>query len=245
MEISFLNYAIIQTGILLTIMWLSGILVIKQNVRVNYTRKINHFAIFFLPLILTRLLSPETSDLKFIASAVITIFVFAICTKPIRSRVSVIATAFASIDRPEDRPNTLLWLTTQTIAAWMVIIPLGLYFRHLNIEDLIFIPVFINGIGDGLAEPVGVRFGKLKYKTFALFTSKRYERSIEGSACVFVVSVLTLLTYRELFTSEQFIVTIIILPIVMTLAEAFSPHTWDTPFLFLTAGIFLTGIQFI
>jgi hypothetical protein len=28
----------------------------------------------------------------------------------------------------------------------------------------------------------------------------------------------------------------------MTLAEAFSPHTWDTPFLFLVGGLSLLGI---
>ena len=35
------------------------------------------------------------------------------------------------------------------------------------------------------------------------------------------------------FTSSEFICALIIFPIVMTLAEAFAPHTWDTPFLFL------------
>tara|TARA_B100001996_G_C18470570_1_gene519777 strand:- start:127 stop:603 length:477 start_codon:yes stop_codon:yes gene_type:complete len=140
---------------------------------------------------------------------------------------------FLSFDRPEDRPNTLLWLSTQITVGYLILIPAIIYFISIGYSDLILIPILVNGIGDGLAEPVGVRFGKLKYKTYAIFSKIKYERSVEGSACVFFTSIIVIIFFQSGFTSSEFISALIIFPLVMTLAEAFAPHTWDTPFLFL------------
>ena len=100
---------------------------------------------------------------------------------------------FLSFDRPEDRPNTLLWLSTQLIAGYLILIPIIIYFYKIGYGALILVPILVNGIGDGLAEPVGVRFGRLKYKTYALFTKIKYERTIEGSACVFFTSIILII----------------------------------------------------
>ena len=102
---------------------------------------------------------------------------------------------FLSFDRPEDRPNTLLWLTTQTAVGYLIVIPIIIYFFKIGYEDLLLIPILVNGIGDGLAEPIGVRFGRLKYKTYALFSKIKYERTIEGSACVFFTSIIVLIFF--------------------------------------------------
>jgi hypothetical protein len=91
-------------------------------------------------------------------------------------------------------------------------------------------------IGDGFAEPIGVRFGKIKYKTFALFTKKRYYRTIEGSLTVFISSIFVTSIFSFLFTSNQLFIAFFILPITITLIEAFSPHTWDRP-------IFYSGLE--
>jgi hypothetical protein len=40
-------------------------------------------------------------------------------------------------------------------------------------------------------------------------------------------------------------VAMVIIPPLMTLAEAVSLHTWDTPFLFLVGYLTLFGISFI
>lgn len=106
---------------------------------------------------------------------------------------------------------------------------------------LIYITVLVAGIGDGLAEPVGVRFGKRKYNFKALFTDRKYTRSIEGSLCVFVSGFLAVVLLSEHLTQLQFMLALVLIPIAMTLAEAFSPHTWDGPFLYLTGGL-TTGL---
>lgn len=110
---------------------------------------------------------------------------------------------------------------------------------------LLMIIIIANGVGDGLAEPLGIRFGKRKYTTYALFTKKKYVRSYVGSACVFVTTFFTILAFQQYFNSIQLIAALITVPIVITLAEAFSPHTWDSPFIYAMGGVSMLSIVII
>ena len=224
---------IIKLTILLLIQYASGCLVFYKGVKVNYTRKINHFALFFIPMFIDNIIPVQPSIELLIIGSFVAIASLIIYIKPIRTNSRLIQRMFLSFDRPEDRPNTLLWLTTQTAVGYLIVIPIVIYFFKIGYEDLLLIPILVNGIGDGLAEPVGVRFGRLKYKTYALFSKIKYERTIEGSACVFFTSIIVIIFFQSGFTSSEFICALIVFPIVMTLAEALAPHTWDTPFLFL------------
>ena len=224
---------IIKLTILLLIQYASGCLVFYKGVKVNYTRKINHFALFFIPMFIDNIIPVQPSTELLIIGSFVAIASLIIYIKPIRTNSRLIQRMFLSFDRPEDRPNTLLWLTTQTAVGYLIVIPIVIYFFKIGYEDLLLIPILVNGIGDGLAEPVGVRFGRLKYKTYALFSKIKYERTIEGSACVFFTSIIVIIFFQSGFTSSEFICALIVFPIVMTLAEALAPHTWDTPFLFL------------
>jgi len=206
-------------------------------VKVNYTRKIIHFLFFFTPLYLETILPFEASTFTFACSGLTYIvFLFLLC-KPIRSKSRFISTVFASIDRPEDRPYTITWIWTQLVATYIV---LAIMLRWLGVYDkqiLILITVLVNAVGDGLAEPVGVRFGKHKYRTRALFVDRTYTRSLEGSMCVFLSGIVAVLLFSEHLTPVQVNIALLIIPIAMTLAEAFSPHTWDGPFLYLAGGV--------
>merc|ERR1712007_28120 len=88
------------------------------------------------------------------------------------------------------------------------------------------------GLADGLAEPVGVTFGKHKYTTRACLSEKKYERSYEGSFCVFLVSLIIVICYYNYMNIHQYIFNILTIPITTTFVEAFSPHTWDSPLIF-------------
>lgn len=92
--------------------YVSGLLVRWTNVKVNYTRKINFFTLFFVPLLLDRVFPyPPTLESRAL-SAVFSASFLASFIKPIRERVPLVATMFLSFDRPEDRPYTLFWLST-------------------------------------------------------------------------------------------------------------------------------------
>ncbi len=227
---------------LLSIQYLCGLLVKKKDIKVNYTRKIVHFALFFLPFFLEPFFFQNTSPNNHGVGMMTNLSTYLLLIKPIRSRVKPLNTAFMSLDRPEDRPNTLKWIFLQNILAALVMFPLSIMFSINNMEFLIFIPIFINAIGDGLAEPIGIRFGKHKYQTYALFSKKKYVRSIEGSSCVFITSLALIIIFSPCFTFIQFSLALLIIPISMTISEAFSPHTLDNPFLFLVCGLLLVFI---
>lgn len=222
-----------------------GILVTRYGWKVNYTRKINHFFVFFSPYMIGRLIPFEESATAQIIVSLVGISTLIIYIKPIRNKVKIVRLMFAAFDRPEDRPHTLKWLFTQYLATYLVALPLWIWFKHIGHTEAIPMIILINAIGDGLAEPVGITWGKHKYTTYALFTHTRFTRTIEGSACVFLTAVLTVVLFHAHFTQTQFIVALLIVPVISTLAEARAPHTWDSPFIFFFTGITLAGIYMI
>lgn len=245
LELDFLFRQAINLLLLCLIQYGNGLLVIHKNVKVNYTRKINHFLLFFIPIVVNIDFAYGEEFGLYAAGAALAVFKFVFYTRPVRERVPFINTMFCSFDRPEDRPYTLLWITTQTAAGHLVLIPMSMLFAHFDLLHLITIPIFIYGIGDGLAEPVGVRFGRHKYRVPALFTKKQYYRTLEGSACVFLTSLIVMLFYYPYFTHPQFVAGLVLVPVLMTLAEALSPHTWDSPLIFFTGCVSLLGIVFL
>ncbi len=232
----------IKVAALYAVMYLSAQLVLRCNVLVNYTRKINHFAIFFLPILLWLLFDYEQTDGTRIISSLILLVALIPLVRPVRRRVGFFATCFRSIDRPEDRPKTIVWLMTQVVAGYLVVLPVMFLLDQFAAADLIMIPVLTNAIGDGLAEPVGVRFGRHPYTTRAVFSTARYTRTVEGSACVYLTAVIVVLAHAAWFTPLQLAAALLLVPPVMTIAEARAPHTWDTPYLFLAGGLSVVSV---
>jgi len=233
----------VKIFILYLILYGTGSLVFHKDVKVNYTRKMNHFALFFMPVFLDKIIPYGKSIELVLLGIAITFCCLTILIKPVRSRVHIARRMFLSIDRPEDRPYTLKWISTQLIAGYAVLYPAVVLFIKAGYSSLILIPVLINGIGDGLAEPIGVRFGKHKYKARALFSKRIYERSLEGSSCVFFTSIAILFLFKSSFSEFEFLWALAVLPIAMTITEAVSPHTWDNPFLFITGYTILYLIK--
>ncbi len=226
------------------IMWCLGLAVRHLGIKVNYTRKISHFctvgasvgASYFLPYL-------QTTGANTVR-VVLVFAVFLLFIAPIRSRVGFIGTAFMAIDRPEDRPFTLRWLALQHVAMVAVLYGLKwLFVEHDVHTGLLSVPVAIIFLGDGLAEPVGVRFGRHPYKVGALFTSKTYIRTLEGSAVVFAVGVAAVLLTRGVYSGAQFATAMAIVPLAGAVAEARSPHTLDAPFVAAVCGLALFAIM--
>ena len=59
---------------------------------------------------------------------------------------------------------------------------------------------------------------------------------------VFVSTLLVVIVFNGLFTSEQFLYAILIFPLAITITEALSPHTWDSPFLLGVSGLGVISI---
>jgi phytol kinase len=233
----------IRSAALFGVAWLLGRWVLRGGIRVNYTRKILHFILFFVPPALVSVLPFDGSLLTVTLSSLVFFAGIVIMSDPFRSRIPFLRTVFAAFDRPEDRPNTLKWLSTQILASYAVLIPVLAWLDTYGRVQLILITILVAGLGDGLAEPVGVRFGRHTYETRALFTDKRYTRSLEGSACVFLSGILAVFLFHGQLDGAEFLLALALIPAAMTLAEAWSPHTWDGPFLYLTGGAMTVAVM--
>ena len=112
------TFAQVSKFMIYFIIWyITGLLVLKAGVRVNYTRKINHFALLFIPFAMDMILKnngPATNtdteqDIWLQAfGLMLGILYLLIFLPPFRNRIGILRTAFSSVDRPEDRPYTLL-----------------------------------------------------------------------------------------------------------------------------------------
>ena len=228
------------------IQYFMALLVVYKNVKVNYTRKVIHVSYFMIPQLLDILLIKyEKNKYTEFWNVWIILFLLLLLSEPIRNKIVIIDTMFKAVDRPEDRPYTLIWFSSQIITTLAVIIPFSVYFSRIDKIGLVFIPILVNGLADGLAEPVGIRFGKHKYRTRACLSRRKYERSYEGSLCVFLVSLIIILCYYGYMAIYQYIFCCLTIPIITTATEAYSPHTWDSPCIFFVVCGLLVLSDFI
>ena len=220
-----------------------GSLVYYKNVKVNYTRKIGHFGLFFLPMLIVYM----TGDVYGISGLLIAVPTLLFIHPRIRNKISFFRRTFLAIDRPEDRPNTVRWFYLQFLLMVMLITVLTGLSEILGVSwvgvNILIGPLI--SVGDGLAEPIGVRFGKHRYRCYSIFPliRNKYYRTLEGSATVFIGSLLVLIIFQGFFTNPQFIVALITIPLTITLSEAISPHTMDQPFMAFLTGIMLFLIK--
>jgi dolichol kinase len=254
-DIIFWSKIIAQNILLAMVFFVCGYSVIFHNLNEAYSRKICHVFAYALPVSLHILWTQRESEgqselpdsIELTWTCWFQFIPFLALIKPVRRKSSTMMVIFRAIDRIKDRPYTLTWMTTQLLGNYAAILFLHLYLASQEDKrrvKLAILPMCINVFGDGLAEPVGLRWGKNKYTTSALwykgsFCSGNFERSYEGSACVYFVTLLSLIPFYSLFTATQFAFNMIFLPPAMTLCEAWAPHTWDNPFLTAVCGVFL------
>ncbi|HLN46366.1 MAG TPA: hypothetical protein VK209_11730 [Candidatus Sulfotelmatobacter sp.] len=228
---------IIRLIILLAIQCVTSYLVKQGKLKVNYSRKVIHFSQLLSTIIINRTFFNYNMEYFFI-SGTLSFVESLIFIEPIRKRVSFIRFLFLSYDRPEDRPHTVRLATTQVLGMNVALIAVACLYEFSGLSlDLLAIPLMITAFGDGLAEPIGVRFGKHKYRAKDLFGNRVYTRTYEGSSMVFLTTIITLGASSNIFTSIELICLFIVLPLLMTITEAYSPHTWDNPFLYLVGGL--------
>ena len=167
---------------------------------------------------------------------------------------------FIQQDRPEDRPDTLIYQVTEDVMRFAVYLPFKVFLLRQYLggrEAVVYIPVTVNAIGDGLAEPVGVFFSSwfrkkynmdVTYTTRSLYTSEggfwsgSFRRSFPGSFCVFATTIVALAAKRGEFSVNQFWFLIFVMPHWMTLTEAYAPHTNDGPLLALVGCALLSFV---
>jgi hypothetical protein len=221
-----------------------GLLVERLGVNVAYTRKTFHilgtfaFPLFFTPAVIEGVELYRQWYLSMTWFSLISfVLPYAIMVRPIRSRVRFLYLGHRCFDRPEDRPYTLIWFISQMLAVSVVLVPMTQYFAAKGMWSLYLIAAMANGLGDGLAEPIGKIWGKKKYKVRALFTRREYTRSYAGSACVAFFTAIGVLLNQSILSTGELITLLAILPALLAFIEAKSPHTWDNVFMYIACWV--------
>ena len=205
----------------------AGYLKTRQGWKTGYTRKLFHFLIFGTVVAVNR------------ACGLAGVCVFGAAT----SLVLAYALArgeghfmYEALAREKDAPHRTRFIVEPYLATLA-----GGLAANLLFPQTVAFGYLVAGLGDAVAEPVGTRFGRHRYRVPTL-GGVAAERSLEGSTAVLVVSALALLACLGL--SPHFTLTTqtagaaVLLALVSAAAEAASPHGWDNAVLqVLPAGL--------
>ncbi len=198
----------------------------KKGMQDGYTRKIFHF-VGFISIVAFLKYAPFPIAIIFIVIG--TIYVGIACFSGKKFLW------YEGIKRKSDSPNELLYVV---LPMFSVIFGLG-FGLILFERSLVQMGMLCVAIGDAIAEPLGVRFGKHKYKVYSL-TGRPSERSLEGSlAVLFSCAAIIFITTNNPILS-------LITGLILAFIEAISPRGTDNfTVLFVAAMALTVGLQFI
>ena len=189
---------LMQNCFFMVVFGICGFFVVTCDWKDSYSRKSCHVVMYLTPLLVHLIWPSDERKLPGIWEMSWTVWFqfipFLLLMKPFRRCSALLMLSFRAVDRAQDRPHTLAWILSQLVASYMVLICL---YSYLSVRKglpneagkLILIPIIVNVFGDGLAEPIGVRFGRHKFRVPALWydgkcCSGNFHRTYEGSACV-------------------------------------------------------------
>ncbi len=223
-------FALISCAIILASGFLAGSLKRYAGWKTGYTRKTLHFLIFFTAVGLhIRGGMPAVN----ILGVGMGIFVL----------LSVKAGDgnffFEAMAREKDYPRRGYFI----VVPYLTTAAGGLISNFL-FEGCAVMGYALCGAADAIAEPVGVRFGKHKYKVSSLRKVQAAERSLEGSLSVFVVSLALswlFFVYHYNLPIEKAVLSSLILSAVLVFVEAFSFHGADN----LTIQVAASGLAYL
>lgn len=194
----------------------SGYLKVKKGLRTGYSRKTFHFLIFSSVALIQWIWGTKIVCL-FGGMTSIVIF-YAI----LRGDGHPMYEAMA---REKDAPKKTHYIVVPFFATLIGGLASNIFFGPVAV-----IGYLVTGMGDAVGEPIGVRFGKHTYKVPSL-TKVKAIRSYEGSAAVFLMSVVAIICGMALNPNLGFnglsLVLVPALGLACALTEAVSPHGWD------------------
>lgn len=98
-----------------------GLLANSYDIKINYTRKIGHFSMFLFPGAIYLLFNISNPTDKIIIASLSSVLLFISLASIFRDKLKYLSLSFHAIDRPEDRPFTLVWIFSQTFVGFIVL----------------------------------------------------------------------------------------------------------------------------
>ena len=213
---------------------LAGWLKQRRRWRTGYTRKVFHFLTFgsvafiysAVPLIQSNGdLHPDPHLDPHLAQTVVCVFggmtSIVILFALIRGKSNVLYEAMA---REKDAPFRTRYIVMPYVATLVGGIASFAWFGPFAVAGIL-----ITGVADAVAEPVGTRFGKHRYRVPFSTGKAVSERSLEGSLAVFIAAFFCVLIANQIgdFHASYILMKAFVIALACCLAEACSPHGWD------------------
>ena len=198
--------------------------------RAGYSRKLFHFLVFFTAAGVQ--LMAGTRGLCVFGGMVSVAVLHAL----LRGRGHPFYEALA---RESDEPRRSYYVVAPYLATLLGGVLSNVLFGSAALHGYL-----VTGLADAIAEPVGARWGKHRYRVPAL-RGVAATRSYEGSFSVFVAAVLALALGLAAGGGGAFewntVARVIGVAAACTVVEAVSPHGWDNLTLQLTASALALG----
>lgn len=201
----------------------TGVLRLRGALRAADARKINHvLALAGVAVWFGWLPSGVARGSAIVTGAVLLMFVFLTCGlkdyRPFRWW-------FAANTRPSDAPHERLFFWSSWLVSMAALLLADLLFLDMRVTRTAALLV---GLADGLAEPVGVRWGRRRYAVRWLPGTKPAVRSVEGSAVVALASfVIVMGCYWDTADGSLLLEGATLIAVLLMAVEAWSPHGWD------------------
>jgi phytol kinase len=197
-------------------LFLAGYVKRNKGLKTGYTRKIFHFLIFTSAAAIQTAWGLRPLCLFGIATSAVIFYAV------LRGDGHFLYEALA---REKDAPHRTHYILVPYFATLI-----GGITSNALFGDVALVGYLITGLGDAIGEPVGTRFGKHPYRVPA-FRGIPATRSYEGSAAVFLVSLLAIILAFSLSPELSFeghsLFLIPGLALLSAILEAISPHGWD------------------
>ena len=185
--------------------------------KTNYSRKVFHIFVFTAAFAIGVLAPVHRVAAYGAGSGVFIIMISAWPGHP------WLASMYGALAREQDEPHRTYHLLAPFVATAFGGIATGMLFPGFYQAGYL-----VAGLGDAAGEPIGVRFGKHKYRVPTLSSVKCF-RSLEGSGAVLLASFIAtaLALYGLHYTTTEVLAGAIGAAIFAALTEALSPHGWD------------------
>ena len=196
-------------------LYCSGTLKLSHGIKTNYTRKLFHILVFSFAGVLGYLFDFRAVMLYGGITGLIIIYVI------YRGEGKVL---YEGIGREQDHPHRSLYIGVPFITT-----AIGGLLNNYLFAELALVGYLVSGWGDAIGEPIGVRFGRHRYKVPSL-KGVYCERSIEGSIAIFLMSSFGTAVALILISGIiwWFVILIaLVVGLAAALIEAVSPHGLD------------------
>lgn len=214
----------------LILLWLvTGLLKERQLLHEAASRKINHIAVFVGGTLFFAWL-PEANaraDLYVICTAVL-LLVLLVCWY---REVIPFSYIYAANTRQSDAPHATFFFLFSWVVSIGALLLLDLLFAQIAVTRT---AVLIVGVADGIAEPIGRRWGRHPYRVLSLRPTPAF-RSLEGSMAVWGATIVVVLScLPPALGVGHWLAAALLTASLATVVEAISPRGFDN-FLLLLA----------